>query len=135
MARRNQGVRSRARSKVTAGFAQRQAEWLSHQKALEELYRAFEVSQAQAVEIRGIASERARRIEQEGEQRAAEFSAAADEALADLRRLGESPQGIAEITGLSVHELRARLAQASGRSGETPAVGGSDRSRGPDGAR
>ncbi len=98
----------------------RRASWEARQKNLGVLYRRFERCETDAATEAAKAEERARQIEQEGREKAQAFVREASAVLREIRALGESPALIAEMTGLSHHEVRLRLAQTAATHEHAP---------------
>lgn len=113
MVRRSTGARGIARRNLSEKMGARRAAWEARQKDLGVLYRRFERCEADAAAEAARAEERARQIQQEGAEKAQAFVREASAVLREIRALGESPALIAEMTGLSQHEVRLRLARTA----------------------
>lgn len=110
MTRRISGTRSAALRRAQEAKARRDAERIQRERRLESALADFYEHTEAAALLRSEAQRRAERLLAAAETAAAIPEEAARRAVAVLRELGESQPQIAELTGMSVAEVRACLA-------------------------
>ncbi|MEY9937611.1 hypothetical protein [Streptacidiphilus sp. MAP5-3] len=108
--------RSAAAKAAQAAKAQRDAQRLEHEKRVESALTDYYEETARARALRQQAAARAEKLLADAEVAAAVPEAAAQRALVDLSALGERRDQIADLTGLTLAEVRATLAGAAAAS-------------------
>jgi hypothetical protein len=120
MARRGKARRADAERQAQAAKAARDAELKQREREIESALADYYEARAQLDGIREAARVRADAVLADGERAATEPAAAVNAAIRALRGLCGTNAAVAELCGLTLAEVRERLAAARAAGGSGP---------------